>query len=63
MTERQDKILGFGIMLACTGATIAAMSFAMLIGFIIGVVATMGAATVTGSRDRQRGAKPPLRIH
>jgi hypothetical protein len=49
MTGRQDKILGFGAMVACTGAVAAAMSWAMFIGFVLGVMTTVGAATVVAS--------------
>jgi Asp/Glu/hydantoin racemase len=51
MTERQDKIFGFGAMVACTGAVAAAMSWAMFIGFVLGVITTMGAAAVVGTHD------------
>jgi Asp/Glu/hydantoin racemase len=51
MTERQgvNGLSGFGAMVACTGAVAAAMSWAMFIGFVLGVVTTVGAATVVAS--------------
>jgi Asp/Glu/hydantoin racemase len=51
MTERQgvNGLFGFGAMVACTGAVAAAMSWAMFIGFVLGVVTTVGAATVVAS--------------
>ena len=51
MTERQrvNGLFGFGAMVACTGAVAAAMSWAMFIGFVLGVVTTVGAATVVAT--------------
>ena len=47
MTE--NKILGFWIIVMVAAATVAAMSFAMLIGFILGGMITMGAGAVVSS--------------
>jgi hypothetical protein len=51
MTERQkvNGLFGFGAMVACTGAVAAAMSWAMFIGFVLGVLTTIGASVVVAS--------------
>jgi hypothetical protein len=49
MTERINRLLGFGAMVACTGAVTAAVGWAMFIGFVVGVITTMGAAVVVAS--------------
>jgi hypothetical protein len=45
----ENKILGFWIIVMVAAATVTAMSFAMLIGFILGGMITMGAGAVVSS--------------
>jgi hypothetical protein len=49
MTERQDSILTFVVMLA-VGIAIAALGgVGALVGFALGVIVTLGAAVVAGT--------------
>jgi hypothetical protein len=47
MTE--NKILGFWIIVMVAAAMVAAMSFLLLVGFVMGVVTAMGAVAVVRS--------------
>ena len=47
MTE--NKILRFWLIVVVAAAMVAAMSFAMLIGFVLGGMITMGASAVVSS--------------
>jgi hypothetical protein len=52
-TARQDKLLGWGLMLASGASVAAAMSLQILIGFCMGVSTTVVAAVIVMSRARE----------
>ena len=44
-----NKILGFWLIVACAAAIVSAMSFAMLVGFALGIIAAFGGSAVVAS--------------
>jgi hypothetical protein len=51
MTERQDSVLTFCVMLAIGAAIAAAAGIEVMLGFVAGIIATLGVAAVTASTD------------
>jgi hypothetical protein len=53
MTEQQDHLLAFAIILAL-GATIAAIAgVGVMVGFALGVIVTVGAAVIAAALDTE----------
>jgi hypothetical protein len=49
MTMTENKILGFWIIVMVAATVVAAMSFAMLIGFIMGIIAAFSGSAIVCS--------------